>query len=111
MNLFHIEVEPEQDETARMRTWLVVADSLFVAISLIPDGYTPKSVEVQLDTASGPGRIIGWMEPPATATRAGPARERSGNTPGELPPMSPCSSVPDERVARPNRTIGGGYGR
>lgn len=64
MNLFHVEAEHAQDEKAGVRTWLVLADSLFDAIFLVPDGCAVKSVEVQLDTASGPGRIIGWVGSP-----------------------------------------------
>lgn len=69
MNVFHIEAEREQDETAGVRTWLVVAGNLFEAMSLVPDGYTVKSVEVQLDAVPGPGRVIGWMGPPPSACR------------------------------------------
>jgi hypothetical protein len=72
MNLFLVEAEPEQDGTARTRTWLVVAGSLFEAIALIPDGYTPKSVSVQLAAASGPGRIIGWMGLPPQGLKQTP---------------------------------------
>lgn len=63
MNLFRVEVEKEQGETDSARTWLVAAHSLFEAISLVPDSYTVKSVEVQLGAASGPGRVMGWMAP------------------------------------------------
>lgn len=64
MNLFHLEAEHEQDEPTALRTWLVAAESLLDAISLVPDGYTMKSAEAQLGGASEPGRVIGWMGPP-----------------------------------------------
>lgn len=61
MNLFRVEAEREEDETDGARTWLVVADSLFEAVTLIPDGYSVKSIEVQLDAVSGPGQAFAWI--------------------------------------------------
>lgn len=63
MNLFRVEVEEGWNNTSSGRTWLVAADSLFDALSLIPDSSTVKSVEVQVAVAQGPGRVIGWMGP------------------------------------------------
>ena len=64
MTIYHLEAEHELDEPTTLRTWLVVAESLFDAISLVPDDYTVKSAEVQLERASEAGRVIGWMGPP-----------------------------------------------
>jgi len=63
MNVFRVVAEKKQGETAAPRTWLVVAGSLFEAMSLIPDSYTAKAVEVQVGGAAGPGRVIGWTGP------------------------------------------------
>lgn len=58
MNLFHLRVEKEQGATSSSRTWLVVADSLFEAISVVPDGFSVKVVEVQVGAAVDPRRVI-----------------------------------------------------
>jgi hypothetical protein len=58
MNLFHLHVEKEQGARSRSRTWLVVADSLFEAISIVPEGFSVKAVEVQLGAAVDPPRVI-----------------------------------------------------
>jgi hypothetical protein len=58
MNLFHLHVEGEQGATSRSRTWLVIADSLFEAISVVPDGFSVKAVEVQVGGAVDPRRVI-----------------------------------------------------
>ncbi len=58
MNLFHLHVEKEQGATSRSRTWLVVADSLFEAMSVIPEGFSVKAVEVQVGNAVDPRRFI-----------------------------------------------------
>lgn len=47
-----------------MRTWLVVADSLFDAMTLVSDGNTVRAARVELGAASGPERLIGCLEPP-----------------------------------------------
>lgn len=64
MNLFRVMAETEQDEPADPRMWLVAADSLFQAISLVPDHYIVKSVDVQLDAALGPERVIEQIAAP-----------------------------------------------
>lgn len=46
MNLFHLHVEKEQGATPHSSTWRVVADSLFEAMSVVPDGFAVKAVEV-----------------------------------------------------------------
>lgn len=58
MKLFHLHVEKEQEGMPRSRTWLVVADSLFEAMSVVPDGFAVKAVEVQVGTAVDPRRVI-----------------------------------------------------
>lgn len=59
MRLIHVDaVGVELGET---RTWLVIADSLFGALSLIPPDYMPRAAAVQATTIPGPARIIGWL--------------------------------------------------
>lgn len=58
MNVFHLHVEKEQGATSRSRTWLVIADSLFEAISIVPEGFSVRAVEVQVGTAVVPRRVI-----------------------------------------------------
>jgi hypothetical protein len=38
MNLFRLHAEKEQGALLHSRTWLVVANSLFEAMSVLPDG-------------------------------------------------------------------------
>lgn len=64
MHLFHLNAEHAQDEPGSMRTWLVVADSLFGAMILVPDGDIVRAARVELGAASGPERLIGCVEPP-----------------------------------------------
>lgn len=66
MNLFHLHVEQEQGVVSNSRTWLVVADSLFEAISVVPDGFAVKAVEVQVGTAVDPPRAIRSADVPVT---------------------------------------------
>lgn len=63
MHLFHLKAEPRQDEAGGMRTWLVVADSLFDAMVLVPNGNIVRAARVELGAASGPARLIGSVEP------------------------------------------------
>jgi len=44
---------------------------LFGAMSLVPESYAVKSVNVQLDTAWGPERVIGWMPSRPVLNRSG----------------------------------------
>ena len=39
MNLFHLHAEKEQGRTRGPRTWVVIAESLFEAISLFPKAF------------------------------------------------------------------------
>ena len=64
MNLFHVHAEKERGETRAPRTWFVIAGSLLEAMSLIPEGFSVKAVEVRLGTVEGPGRVIGSMGGP-----------------------------------------------
>ena len=65
MNRFHLHAEKEQGETRGPRTWLVIAGSLFEAMSTVPEGIAGKAVEVQVDTVSGPRRVIRSMDSPS----------------------------------------------
>ncbi len=58
MNLFHLDAEIEQGATCGRWTWLVVADSLFEAMSFVPEGFSVKAIEVQVGTARGPLRVV-----------------------------------------------------
>ena len=58
MNLFQLRIEREWGTTLRSRTWLIVADSLIEAISVVPEGFSVKSVEVRVSTAVHPQRLI-----------------------------------------------------
>lgn len=64
MNLFHLHAEKEQGETLRPTTWLVIAGSLFEAMSSVPEDYSVKAVDVGVGTVAGPGRVIGWIAKP-----------------------------------------------
>lgn len=66
MNLFHLHVEKEQGVMPRPQTWLVVADSLFEAMSVVPDGVAVKAVEVQVGAAVDPRRVIRPVAAPLT---------------------------------------------
>lgn len=54
MTHFHIKAVRERNDMAEARTWQVAAANLFDALSLIPDAYAVKTVDVLLDTASEP---------------------------------------------------------
>ena len=72
MDLFRVEAEEEkQGEQKSAGTWLIAAGSLFGAMSLVPESYAVKSVNVQLDTAWGPERVIGWMPSRPVLNRSG----------------------------------------
>jgi hypothetical protein len=64
MNIFHLQAEKEQAGARDSGTWLVVADSLFDAISLVPDEFRVKAVDIQLAAVAGPGRVIGCFAAP-----------------------------------------------
>lgn len=64
MNLFHVQAEKARGAACSPRTWLVIAGSLFEAMSLIPEGFSVKGVKVRIGTVTGPGRVIGWIGAP-----------------------------------------------
>jgi hypothetical protein len=64
MNLFRVHAEKDRGMTGAPRTWLVIAGSLFEAMSLIPEGFSVKGVKVRIGTVAGPGRVIGWTGAP-----------------------------------------------
>ena len=65
MRLIHVDAVNEHDEFGGARTWLVIADTLFQAMSLIPAGHRPRDAVVRAGTVSGPARVIGWLGAPA----------------------------------------------
>lgn len=58
MNLFHLHVQKEQGAVPHSSMWRVVADNMFEAMSVVPDGFAVKAVWVQLGTAVDPSRVI-----------------------------------------------------
>lgn len=58
MNLYCLHVEIEPGVKSKSRTLFVLADSLFGAISALPDGFFVKAVEVQVGNAVEPRRVI-----------------------------------------------------
>lgn len=64
MNIFHLHAEKQSDGMRDEGIWLVVADSLFDAVSLVPEGFYVKAAEVQMAAVAGPGRVIGCFAPP-----------------------------------------------
>lgn len=67
VQLFHLHTVMEEDDDRQTRTWLVIADNLFEAVSLVPEGYVPAEAEVRTGAVVGPGRVIGWMGMPSLA--------------------------------------------
>lgn len=67
MNLFHLNARSENPEERAQRTWLVVANSLPEAVSLVPRGHVLVSVEIHSPCKPGPARLLGWMGPPPLA--------------------------------------------
>lgn len=63
MNLFHLRAEKEQGETRRPRTWLVIADSLYEAMSFVPEDFCVKAIEVEVGSVRGPRRVVGRTIP------------------------------------------------
>lgn len=58
MNLFRLHAEIEQGATCGHRTWLVIAGSLFEAMSFVPEEFSVKAIEVQVGAARGPLRVV-----------------------------------------------------
>jgi hypothetical protein len=50
MNLFRLRVEKDFAAKRQVRTWLVVADSLLDAISVVPEGFSVKAITVEVGT-------------------------------------------------------------
>jgi len=64
MNIFHLHAEKESAGMRDARMWLVLADSLFDAVSLVPEGFYVKAAEVQIAAVAGPSRVIACFAPP-----------------------------------------------
>lgn len=64
MNLFHLHVEKDRGTRSSAQTWLVVAESLLEAISVVPEGFSVKAVEVQLGTAGDPCLVVKSLAAP-----------------------------------------------
>lgn len=64
MTLYHLRVESEQGARSSSRTWLVLADSLFEAISVVPDGFSVTAIDVQTGTVVDPRRAIKAISEP-----------------------------------------------
>ncbi len=61
MHLFYLHAEKEQEKTRPLRTWFVIAESPFEALSFVPEGFSVKAAEAKVGAVSGPSRLIGWM--------------------------------------------------
>ena len=61
MHLFEVQARNDRSEVHSVRKWLIVADSLYEAMWLVPQEWTVDAVEVRRAAAPGPGRVIGWM--------------------------------------------------
>ena len=48
MNVFHIHAERQQKGGRNARIWLVIAESMTDAMSLVPDGFSVKAVGIQV---------------------------------------------------------------
>jgi hypothetical protein len=64
MNLFQVQAEKDRGAACSPRTWLVIAGSLFEAMSFIPEEFSVKGVKVRVGIVEGPGRLIGWTGAP-----------------------------------------------
>jgi hypothetical protein len=64
MNLFHLHIENEHGGMHDERNYLVIADSLFDAISFVPEGFRVKGIDIQVVAVAGPGRVIGCFAAP-----------------------------------------------
>lgn len=81
MNLFEIQARSDGSEFRSRRKWLIVADSLYEAMWLIPQEWRVNAVEVRPAAARGPGRVIGWMTGLTSSGKAGgPEPARPGAT-------------------------------
>ncbi len=77
MNLFNVHAEKAQEKELGPRIWFVIAGNVFDAISLVPDGFSVKAVDVHPAAVQGPDRVIGWMGESTIPFRASPAESRS----------------------------------
>lgn len=64
MNLFHLHIEAEHDAMFRPHTWIVIAGSLRDALSVVPDGLSVKSVQIQPGIAVDPRRRVDRTDAP-----------------------------------------------
>jgi hypothetical protein len=64
MNIFRLHTEKQSTEARDTRTWLVVADSLLNAVSLLPEGFYVKAAEIERIAVVGPVRVIGCLVSP-----------------------------------------------
>lgn len=77
MNLFEVQAHSDRSEVYSQRQWLIMADSLYEAMWLVPEQWTVDAVEIRRAAAPGPGRVIGWMTETTSSGKAGgpqPAR-------------------------------------
>jgi hypothetical protein len=64
MNIFRLHTEKQSNEACDTRTWLVVADSLLDAVSLVPEGFYVKAAEIERVAVVGQVRVIGCLVSP-----------------------------------------------
>ena len=51
MNIFHLSVEDKRLPEPRVQQMLVIAASLFEAVSVVPEDFSVKAIRVQIGTA------------------------------------------------------------
>ncbi len=64
MNIFHLHAERRSGGVREAGIWLVVADSLVDALSLVPQRLYVKAAEVQIAAVAGPSRVIACLARP-----------------------------------------------
>jgi hypothetical protein len=79
MNLLEVQARSDRGEAYSQRPWLIVADSLYEAMWLVPEQWTVDAVGIRRAAPPDPGRVIGWM---AGSTSSGKAGEPQPARPG-----------------------------
>ena len=89
MNLFEVQAHSDRSEVYSQRQWLIMADSLYEAMWLVPEQWTVDAVEIRRAAAPGPGRVIGWMTGTTSSGKAGgPQPARPGAADRRKPPAA-----------------------
>lgn len=65
MKLYYLHVENEPGVRSSLTTWLVLADSLLEAVSIVPENVALKAIVVQSGNAVDTRRVLMPMNRPA----------------------------------------------